>query len=89
MHYCLYWTPKWLAPLKPFAGYMARDFLDQDRMVAVKMADNKAPGTPMFVGDADTQVRWYLRLKREYLAAQAEGRAFVNPLRPATLHWRS
>ncbi|MGI4950817.1 MAG: Rieske 2Fe-2S domain-containing protein [Janthinobacterium lividum] len=89
VHYCLYWTPKWLAPLKPFAGYMARDFLDQDRMVAVKMADNKAPATPMFVGDADTQVRWYLRLKREYLAAQAEGRAFVNPLRPATLHWRS
>ena len=89
VHYCIYWTPKWLAPFKPFAAYMARDFLDQDRMVAVKMEGNPAPSAPMFVGDADTQVRWYLRLKHEYLAAAAEGRAFVNPLKPATLFWRS
>ena len=89
VHYCVYWTPRWLAPVRPLAAWMARDFLDQDRMVAVKMADNKAPGTPMFVGGADTQVRWYLRLKREYLAAQAEGRAFVNPLRAQALQWRS
>ena len=73
MHYCGYWTPKWLAPLRPLATWMAKDFLNQDRMVAVKMADNRSPPAPMFVGGADTQVRWYLRLKREYLAARAEG----------------
>ena len=89
VHYCLYWTPKWLGAVKPFAAWMARDFLDQDRMVAVKMADNAAPGAPMFIGGADVQVRWYLRLKREYLEAQAEGRAFVNPLRATALQWRS
>lgn len=89
VHYCIYWTPSWLAPLRPFAAWMARDFLDQDRMVAVKMADNTAPAAPMFVGGADTQVRWYLRLKREYLEAAAEGRPFVNPLRETALRWRS
>ena len=89
VHYCVYWTPKWLAPLKPFAAWMARDFLDQDRVVAVRMMDNPRLPPPMFVGGADTQVRWYLRLKREYLEAAAENRAFNNPLRPQALRWRS
>ena len=89
VHYCIYWTPRWLAAVRPAAAWMARQFLDQDRMVAVKMADNPAPHAPLYVGGADTQVRWYLRLKREYLEAAAEGRAFVNPLRATTLEWRS
>ena len=89
VHYCGYWTPRWLDPARPLATWMAKDFLNQDRMVAVKFADNKAPHSPMFVGGADVQVRWYLRLKREYLAAAEEGREFVNPLKPTTLQWRS
>ena len=89
VHYCGYWTPRYLDPFIPLATWMARDFLDQDRMVAAKMADNPSPSAPMFIGGADAQVRWYLRLKREYLEAQAEGRAFVNPLRAQTLMWRS
>ena len=89
VHYCIYWTPKWLAPLRPIATYMAEEFLDQDRMVAVHMADNPAPAAPLFLGGADAQLRWYLRLKREYLEATAENRPFVNPLRAQTLEWRS
>ncbi len=89
VHYCVYWTPRWLAPLRPFAAWMARDFLGQDRTVAVRLRENPTPPPPLFVGDPDTQVRWWLRLKREYLAAEAEGRAFVNPLRAQVLRWRS
>ena len=89
VHYCVYWTPRWLAPLRPFATWMARDFLGQDREVAVRMVGNPNPPPPLFVGDPDTQIRWYLRLKREYLAAAADGRAFVNPLRAQALQWRS
>ena len=43
----------------------------------------------MLVQDADTQTRWYYRLKREGLAAQDEGRAPRNPITPTTLTWRS
>ncbi len=43
----------------------------------------------LFVSDPDVQVAWLLRLKREYLASQAEDRPFVNPVREQTLHWRS
>ena len=89
VHYCIYWTPKWLAAIRPAAAWMAREFLDQDRVVAVHMMDNPNPPSPMFVGDADTQVRWYLRLKREYTEAKAQGRAFRNPLRAQVLRWRS
>ena len=89
VHYCIYWTPKWLAPFRPFAGYMARDFLGQDRTVAIRMAENPTPPPPLFVGDPDTQIRWWLRLKREYLASVAERRPFVNPLRAQVLRWRS
>lgn len=89
VHYCVYWTPKWMAPFRPLAAWMARDFLNQDRVVAARLMDNPARPSPLFVGDPDTQVRWWLRLKREYLASAAEGREFVNPLRAQTLQWRS
>ena len=89
VHYCVYWTPRWLAPLRPIAGWMARDFLRQDLDMAAKLA--KGPATPpmVFVGDPDTQIAWLIKLKREYLSSQVEGRAFINPLSPATLHWKS
>ena len=89
VHYCIYWTPRWLGAIRPVAAWMAREFLDQDRLVAVHMMDNPNPPSPMFVGDADTQVRWYLRLKREYTEAKAQQRPFVNPLKPQVLRWRS
>ena len=49
------------------------------------------PLTPpmLFVGDADTQIAWMIRLKREYLSSQAEGRQFSNPLTEQTLAWKS
>lgn len=89
VHYCVYWTLPWLAPFKPAALWMMRDFLGQDRDVAVQMAQNPHPPAQLFVSDADTQIRWYLRLKKEHLASAAEFRPFVNPLQAQTLRWRS
>jgi len=43
----------------------------------------------MLINDTDVQAKWYFRLKEEYLASQDENRAFVNPVKPATLRWRS
>ena len=43
----------------------------------------------LLVRDADTQARWYYQLKAEFSRAQAEARAFANPVRETTLHWRS
>ncbi len=90
MHYCVYWTIGWLAPLKPFARWMTRDFLRQDYHVVVNLGGADAPYPPsMFVGDADAQIRWFLRVKKEYQESRAERRPFVNPLREQVLRWRS
>ena len=89
VHYCVYWTVPWLAAARPIAAWMARDFLRQDLDMAAKLAHGPATPPMLFVGDADKQVAWLLRLKREYLASRAENRAFVNPIQEQTLHWRS
>ncbi len=89
VHYCVYWTMPWLAPFKPAAAWMARDFLRQDLDMAAKLAHGCETPPMLFVGDADTQIAWMIRLKREYLASQAEGRAFDNPLTQQTLQWKS
>lgn len=90
VHYCIYWSMGWMAPLKPLARWMTREFLRQDYELAVRLDAAKAPFPPsMFVGDADAQIRWFLRLKKEYQASRAEQRPFVNPLREQVLRWRS
>ena len=89
VHYCVYWTVPWLGLARPFAAWMARDFLRQDLDMAAKLAHGPSTPPMLFVGDADKQVAWLLRLKREYLASLAEGRPFVNPVREQVLHWRS
>ena len=89
VHYCVYWTMPWLRPLKSIAAVMARDFLRQDLEMAAKLAHGCETPPMLFVGDADTQIAWLIRLKREYLASQAEKRAFVNPLTAQVLRWKS
>ena len=86
----MYWTGPGAALLRPLVKRFALRFLDQDRRAVLAMQEGLAFAPPtMLVRDADTQVRWYYRLKREWLAAQAEGRAPVNSLTPVTVKWRS
>ena len=89
LHVYAFWTPAWLAPAKPLARWLMRDFLGQDRDIAAQMVGQPAPRSPLYVGDADAQIRWYLQLKKEHASSLAEGRAFRNPLRAQTLRWRS
>lgn len=89
VHYCVYWTLPWLTAFRPFAAYMARDFLRQDLDMAAKLAHGPVTPPMLFVGDADTQIAWMIRLKREYTASQIEGRDFINPLSEQTLEWKS
>ena len=89
VHYCVYWTIPWLGFLRPIAALMAQDFLRQDLRIAEKLTLAQHHSPMMFVGDADVQVAWLLRLKREYLASQAERRPFRNPVREQTLRWNS
>ena len=90
VHQSLYWTMPWLAPLTPLARRLAAAFLAQDRDVVARQQEGLADDpTLMLIDDADTQAKWFARLKREWLRAEAEGRPFENPVRARTLRWHS
>jgi phenylpropionate dioxygenase-like ring-hydroxylating dioxygenase large terminal subunit len=76
--------------LKPLIAAWSRTFLCQDGgMVKLQKAGLKYDPPLLWVDDADRQAKWYQALKREWVASHRDGRAFVNPVEPATLRWRS
>lgn len=80
----------WAKPLRPLLEHLMTVFLDQDRVVVVRQREGlEAKPKLMLINDADTQARWWMRVKDEWLEAQAEGRPFANPLKPMVLRWRS
>jgi len=90
INHCVYWTAPWLTALKPFLRHYVRAFLRQDRAIMQRQQQGLRYGPPLtLIDDADTQAKWYYRLKREYRRARAEGRPFANPVEPRTLEWRS
>jgi phenylpropionate dioxygenase-like ring-hydroxylating dioxygenase large terminal subunit len=90
INHCVYWTSPWLNLLKPFLRPYVSAFLRQDRDIMERQRLGLRWKPPLtLIDDADTQAKWYYRLKREYRRARAEGRPFENPVTPRTLEWRS
>jgi phenylpropionate dioxygenase-like ring-hydroxylating dioxygenase large terminal subunit len=90
VNHCIYWTAPWLSLLKPALRPYVRAFLRQDRDIMQRQQQGLRFAPPLaLIDDADTQARWYYRLKEEYRRARAEARPFENPVRPRTLRWRS
>jgi len=90
IHYCLYSSISWLVLVRPLLCYLANIFLGQDRDVVIKQQEGlRHDPALMLIDDADTQAKWYRRLKREWIQSLEEGRSFVNPLKGKTLRWRS
>ncbi len=90
INHAIYWTLPWLGPLKPLLRPYVRAFLRQDRDIMVRQQEGLKHHPPLLlVNDADTQAKWYYRLKQEYARARAEGRAFANPVKERVLRWRS
>ena len=90
VHQSLYWMMPWLTPFTPIVRKLARTFLGQDHDVVMQQQRGlQFNPSLMLIDDADTQAKWYYKLKGEYLESEAEGRAFVNPVEARTLRWRS
>ena len=90
INHCVYWTAPWLGALKPFLRRYVRAFLHQDCDIVERQQQGLRFDPPLtLIDDADTQAKWYFRLKREYRRARAEERPFENPVEPRTLEWRS
>ena len=90
VHQRIYWTIPGFGFVRPFVRYFAGVFLSQDRDVVVKQQEGLAyKPNLMLIDDADTQAKWYHRLKQEYLKAQEENRPFRNPVEARVLRYQS
>jgi phenylpropionate dioxygenase-like ring-hydroxylating dioxygenase large terminal subunit len=90
VNHAIWWTLPHLTLLRPLLRPFARTFLRQDRDIMAMQAKGLAhQPSLMLINDADTQARWYYRLKNEYARARAENRDFVNPVKDRVLRWRS
>ena len=90
VHNLIYWTQPWLTPLTPVLKPLARHFLSQDRRMVSRQQLGLRHNPPlMLINDADTQVKWYYRLKKEWQRVQDEGGAFSNPVKDTVLRWRT
>lgn len=85
-----WWTVGWMGLVKPFLRSFVRRFISQDQDVLNKQQAGLIEDPQLIlINDADKMARWYLALKKEWVASRAEGRAFVNPVPHTTLHWRT
>lgn len=85
-----YWTLGWLGALKPALKPFARRFLGQDRdMVNLQKEGLKFDPRLMLINDADIQAKWYFRLKKAWEESGQSRPAFDNPVKAASLRWRS
>jgi phenylpropionate dioxygenase-like ring-hydroxylating dioxygenase large terminal subunit len=90
VHQIFWASARWISVVAPILRIFMRIFLDQDRRVVVLQREGLVHRPRlMLINDADTQARWWMRLKDEWIAAQAQARPFVNPLELKTLRWRS
>ena len=86
----VYWNRWWVGLLRPLLTWFGNRFLDQDLDAVVKQQIGLAENpTLMLINDADTQAKWYYRLKTEWTTCQQEKREFKNPVPETTLRWRS
>lgn len=86
----MYWDVPILNLVKLIARPFTHTFLQQDARIMKLQGEGLSYNPPLMqIPDADTLMVWYRRLKREWMSAKAEGRAFKNPVKPATLRWRT
>jgi len=90
VHHLMAWSLPGGGLLKPIAKTFGRRFLGQDRDAVVHMRDGQDFDPPMmWMRDADQQARWYLKLKKTWLEAEASGDKFKNPIEKQELSWVS
>ncbi len=86
----IWWSMPWAAPLKPLVRRLAKVFIDQDRRVVIQQKEGLAHNPRlMLIPDADTQAKWWMRMKDEWVAHRRDARAFRNPIKETVLRWRS
>lgn len=87
----VYWDSWFFTLLSPLIRQFARVFLDQDLDAVTRQQDGlKWDPTLMLIHDADTQAKWYFRLKEEWQKFEHDPTTdFKHPVKETVLSWRS
>lgn len=90
IHHIMYWKFRGLNFLKPLLYPFAYTFLNQDRKAIALQQKGLTFNPPlMLIRDADTQAKWYYKIKKAYEEADAHQTPFINPLKSCILKWKS
>lgn len=90
VHHFMYWDLPGGLPLRSIVKLFGHRFLAQDAQAVLDMKDGQSFGSQsILVEGADTQIRWYYKLKKEWLQSQEQARPFKNNIKPALLEWNS
>ncbi len=87
----MYWDVPVMAVVPKFlVSNGIRTFVGQDRdAVNAQQVGLAYDPQLMLIHDADVQAKWYFKLKQAWKKHRETGEPFRNPVRPATLRWRS
>ena len=86
----MWWSMKRWNFLKPVVHQFARTFLKQDQTAFIKQSRGLQWDPALrLAGQPDQQAKWYFRIKNEWARTEDEGKEFKNPLKEATLKWRT
>ena len=87
----LYWDHPVLKVFKPLMAAFSKAFLNQDRAIIRKQNEGlKFNPRLMLIPDADTQAKWYFRMKKNWIDAGGDPSRFDNPVKgETTLRWKS
>lgn len=87
----LVWSDHWaFGLLRPIIRLGVRRFLEQDGdMVNLQNLGLRYDPSLLWIDDADRQAKWYQQLKKAWGASGRDEAAFVNPVEPTVLRWRS
>ena len=85
--FCAAWNClPWLPFAKNLFRIFAQIFIDQDKRVMEKQSVGlKHVPSMMLIDDADTQAKWYLKLKTAYLISRKYGAPLEHPLKGGPL----
>ena len=90
IHHLMYWKFRGLSVFKPLIYFLATTFLKQDqRAITLQQKGLAFNPSLLLIKDADTQAKWYLKIKKGYKDARGQKIPFVNPLKSCILKWMS
>ena len=90
VHHFMYWDVPGGIVLRNIIRIIANNFLNQDSLAVTWMKKGKVySNREILVEDADIQIKWYYKLKKEWQKSCIENREFSNPIQETIAKWKS